>query len=152
MQKKVHMAFGITCALLCLVALSIKPPVEVLLVFIAGVYVASSIPDFDLIIPYARHRGLSHSLLFFLIFSGIAVLIPFYEKRIPSWLLYGLPVGYLSHLIADTFTVTGVAWFQPVNNTRFAIGVFNTGHKTIQTGLSIFLWALNGFIFKQFFL
>lgn len=152
MQKKVHMAFGITCALLCLVALSIKPPVEVLFVFICGAYVAASFPDLDLVIPFAKHRGLSHSLVVFLVFSGIAVLIPFYEKRIPSWLLYGLPVGYLSHLIADTFTVTGVAWFQPLNNERFAIGIFNTGHQLVQTSLSIFLWALNGFLFKQFFL
>lgn len=44
-----------------------------------------------------------------------------------NYLSLGIVLGYLSHLIADAFTVSGVAFFQPFSDKVFHFGHFHTG-------------------------
>ena len=44
-----------------------------------------------------------------------------------NYLALGIVVGYLSHLIADAFTVSGVAFLQPFSDKVIKLGNFHTG-------------------------
>lgn len=44
-----------------------------------------------------------------------------------NYLALGITLGYFSHLIADAFTVSGVAFLQPFNDKSFKFANFHTG-------------------------
>lgn len=104
-----HIFFGIGTSLM----LGLDEPMIVM----SGI--GSLFPDIDhpysLIgryLPFARlfnlkHRGFTHSLFGLVIFSGIVSLFSI------DWGI-GFFIGYLAHLLADSLTPTGVAWFYPV--------------------------------------
>ena len=87
---------------------------------ILGAIFGASYPDIDRNLPI-RHRGFTHTVWMLLIFVGIfkwlevanlggvqvtrAVILPF---------AFGFIVGYISHLIADAFSTSGIAWFYPL--------------------------------------
>ncbi len=54
----------------------------------------------------ARHRGLLHSALFMIIIFAVLL---FLIKSYAYWIL----LGYFSHLLADSFNVSGIAWLAP---------------------------------------
>lgn len=76
----------------------------------------------------AQHRGLLH--------SGLAVVLAFLASY---WLFsilgfgsgaaYWLGFGYFAHLVADSFNITGVKWFQPFSDRKFS-GPVTTGGYT----------------------
>ena len=66
------------------------------------------------------HRGVSHSLL------AVAVLAIFLGMAGPSHLAAPLAVGYLSHLLADGLTLSGVPLFWPFKRTH-GIPLIRTG-------------------------
>lgn len=66
------------------------------------------------------HRGITHSLLTCLLLTGgLALLL----AALPAWPTRGLPlaflVGYVSHLVADGVTKTGVPLLLPLMRQRF---------------------------------
>lgn len=67
---------------------------------------AATIPDLDIKIKGIKHRTWTHSLL---IYSIAAALIYNFD---PAGALF-FSFGYLSHLILDSVTVSGVKWFYP---------------------------------------
>jgi inner membrane protein len=74
--------------------------------FMAGV--------FFLAIPFSGHRRFTHSLLALAIVTYIA-------KSIHPDFMVPVMLGYLSHLLADSLTVSGVPWLWPMTKTfRFA--------------------------------
>ncbi|MCA9941551.1 MAG: metal-dependent hydrolase [Anaerolineales bacterium] len=69
---------------------------------------------------YLPHRGITHSLLTCLLLTGLlALLVSF----MPAWPTRGLPfaflVGYVSHLVADGVTKTGIPLLMPLTRHRF---------------------------------
>jgi inner membrane protein len=89
----------------------------------------SVIPDFDSVgffmgVPYSSifgHRGLSHSMLFAVLFC-LSLLLVFYwkeKKKVPLFLV--LVLCMLSHGFLDAFTNggLGVGFFIPFENSRY---------------------------------
>lgn len=69
---------------------------------------------FFLAIPFSGHRRFTHSLIALMIVSYLA-------DSIHPDLMIPVLLGYLSHLLADSLTVSGVPWFWPITKTfRFA--------------------------------
>jgi inner membrane protein len=111
-----HISFAL---LLGLSALRLSPlPVNRHL-FLATIAFASLLPDIDtgtsllgkwfrLASPFFRHRGIVHSLLSMIVCS-IAFL--FLAKNFYYSLAFA--AGYLSHLLLDSMTPSGVAMFWP---------------------------------------
>ncbi|KRM40552.1 hypothetical protein FC39_GL000576 [Lactobacillus hamsteri DSM 5661 = JCM 6256] len=72
---------------------------------------------------FLRHRGITHSLLGWLIFAGglyflmnyfMPIKIP--PHMVPNYwgsLWLGLVIGYFLHLVEDSFSNQGVNWLQP---------------------------------------
>ena len=74
----------------------------------------------------AGHRGLFHTLLMCFAFPFIYFLIndiPQIQNfiNIISYIIIGLPIGYLSHLLMDMMTVSGVPLFWPIINKKISI-------------------------------
>ena len=149
MQKKVHLAFGVFCALAILYIIDRQPPMSQALLLTAAAYIAAALPDWDLIIPFMKHRGISHSLLALVVVFIVAIGASLYFSSIPliRWFMMGFPIGYLSHLIADSLTDHRVAWLQPFDDTAFGFRVFNTSNGMIQSILTFLLWSANGVVF-----
>lgn len=60
------------------------------------------------------HRGMIHSPLFMLLSTvGLKYLLLHFEFSNIQIILVGYFLGYLSHLILDTFTPMGINWFFP---------------------------------------
>lgn len=93
------------------------------------------------------HRGLAHSIAgaaFFLL--AVRALLSFFQ--LPAEWADWFIVGYIAHLIEDSFSKTGVAWLQPLNNKRIQFGfkrVYYTTGKLAET--IIFLLACGGVIY-----
>ena len=90
--------------------------------FIATIIFASLLPDIDsgtsligrrfkLASLFFKHRGMIHSILFMIGFSVVFFLI---TKNFYYFLAFA--TGYLSHLLLDSMTPTGVAFFWPGKN------------------------------------
>ncbi len=106
------------------------------IVLLAATAIGSSLPDIDeynskvsrkSLINFSlflRHRGITHSLLGWILFStGLYFLmnhfIPIDLSRFnikSSWncLWLGIVIGYLLHLFEDSFSHQGVEWFAPL--------------------------------------
>ena len=69
------------------------------------------------------HRGIFHTVWIPLIFIFIANFIEFELIRAP---LFGLAIGYGSHLIADSFTMFGIDPFNPFKKIKIK-GPLKTG-------------------------
>lgn len=142
MQRKTHKAFAASFATGALIlhtkfaptvgpidftnnTTSITPIVAI--VFIA--WLTSVLPDVDMLakkyniapLMWVKHRGFTHSIwpILWLMFMTYNTMNNLYLFLIS----YGVLLGYLSHLVADAFSVQGVAWFYPF-----------TGYKTGSQG------------------
>lgn len=69
------------------------------------------------------HRGITHSLLAAM---ALGLLLFFKVELMPDWAL-GLVIGYLSHLIGDWMTPSGVPLLWPSREKFCAPYVFRTG-------------------------
>ncbi len=133
MLAKTHVAFGILAGLVTLRYVAI--PNELL--FIALVIVGVFLPDIDhseskvnkslkvtKIIPLLfGHRGFFHSIFAaLLVFAGLWWWQGFVYGA-------GIFVGYVSHLVSDALTVSGVGFLNPVAHYKVR-GVVQTGTIT----------------------
>lgn len=98
-------------------------------VFLICVSFGSLLPDIDSknslinkFIPinlskYFVHRGICHSLIGWLIFCLISLIILFpiifYAKLIGTMIYFGLIIGYFLHLLEDSFSRSGIIWMYP---------------------------------------
>jgi hypothetical protein len=68
-------------------------------------------------------------------------------------LVLGIVIGFMSHLIADSFTVTGVYWLYPVGkgsekyHAKGSFSMSETKANKVEGYLQITLFALSGFLF-----
>jgi membrane-bound metal-dependent hydrolase YbcI (DUF457 family) len=133
MLAKTHIAFGILAGLVALKYVAISNQ----LLFIALVIVGVFLPDIDhydskvnrslkvtRIIPlFFGHRGFFHSIFAaLLIFAGLWWWQGFIYGA-------GLFVGYVSHLISDALTVSGVGFLNPIAHYKVK-GIVQTGTIT----------------------
>lgn len=70
---------------------------------------------------FLGHRGITHSLLAIFVSS---LLLIYYGLN--TWYVAPIVVGYLSHLLGDMFTNSGIPLFWP-NRRKIAFPIFNTG-------------------------
>lgn len=94
------------------------------------------------------HSGLAHSIAgaFLCLFLSSLLLS---SLQLPvEWSEYFI-VGYIGHLIEDSFSKTGVAWFQPIYNKRIQFGFKKIYYTTGKLGETIiFLIAFLGLIYQ----
>jgi len=133
MLAKTHIAFGILAGLVALKYV----PISNQLLFIALVIVGVFLPDIDhydskvnrslkvtRIIPlFFGHRGFFHSIFAaLLVFAGLWWWQGFIYGA-------GIFVGYVSHLISDALTVSGVGFLNPIAHYKVK-GIVQTGTIT----------------------
>ena len=69
---------------------------------------------------FIKHRGIIHSLFFgFFVMVLIAI---FY-----TWLAFGFIVGFLGHLLMDSFTKRRVTPFWPLSKMKVGLGLVKSG-------------------------
>lgn len=115
-------------------------------VFITGSYIGSMIPDIDhpnsfigkkfKIISWSvnktfKHRGFIHSPLFWLIYTIFTMFISNYFQGFSQILYYqfclGSSIGFLSHLLLDSLTLSGIPLLYPLSKKSFRLAKFRTG-------------------------
>lgn len=98
-------------------------------IFLICVSFGSLLPDIDnknslinKLLPinlskYFVHHGICHSLIGWLIFCLISLIILFpiicYVKLIGTMIYLGLIIGYFLHLLEDSFSRSGIIWMYP---------------------------------------
>ena len=121
MLAKTHRAAGVTSATAALLLVSNSPsffpPGELtsslikVAITIVAAYFASTLPDIDQYIPFITHRGITHAIWIPL---GILYLGQQYAGQpYISMAIWGLFIGYFSHIIGDAFSNAGVAFLYP---------------------------------------
>lgn len=100
------------------------------------------------------HRGATHSLLAaLLVMYGLFMLSSFVPNDIKGFyspFAIGISVGYVSHLILDMLTVSGIPLFLPITRKVFRIGRLKSGvHDPL---VIIFIILATGIYLYQFVL
>jgi len=96
--------------------------------FIVFLIIGATLPDFDQKSFWFDHRGVSHSIFLPAILAGLAWL--FFAP------IYGLAMGFFSHIISDSLTKQGWKPFTPFSKFRIR-GFISTGGlaETLLAGL-----------------
>lgn len=115
--------------------------------FVAGVGVLAlaRIPDYDLYVPWIRHRGPTHSLLFLVLFAlslaGLALAVTDHLglEPYPAVHLTALvgAVAVASHLMADVLTPSGVPLLWPLSDKRFSLDLALSTNPVANYGLLV---------------
>ena len=82
----------------------------------AGVLALSTVPDYDLRVPFLTHRGVTHTLLFTAVVAAL---------------------GIGSHILGDVLTPAGVAVFWPLSSHEYTVGLTRADNRFAN-------WALFG--------
>ena len=116
MNKKTHIALAV---LIFLVAWFLyRWPFAYVIFSIAG----ALIPDLDLVLTKSLHRTWSHSLLTLALLNFLASKLQVFDA--PAMLIFSL--GFISHLLGDSYTKRGVNWLWPLPWFKFS-GPVSTG-------------------------
>jgi len=97
------------------------------------------------------HRGLAHSIagvVFFLIAARFLLT----SFQLPLGLADWLMVGYIAHLVEDSFSKAGVAWLQPVYNRRIQFGFKLIYYRTGKVSEKIIYMIACAVLFYQLIL
>jgi inner membrane protein len=149
------MAFSGTCYLLPRL---LRVPVTLDLIFYA-VLLGSLFPDIDhpnALLPnhfaplkrvsdFTDHRGIVHSLIASIAF-GLAALGISLFFAFGVLVAFGFWFGYVTHLVADSMTRSGVKWLQPFDIDRKMKGPIQTGSLLEQT-LFVLLIGVGSYLF-----
>lgn len=103
-----------------------------------------------------QHRGITHSLLFPILWFGLCAFIPTINPYFVLALL-GLAIGLLSHIVLDMMNYKGVAIFSPIWNKMFhltpyalAVEAGSFGETIIRVLLYIcVIWYVSCVIFAE---
>ena len=116
MLKRTHILFAVF--LFMLVNLRLGYP----LMFLVFALIGAAIPDIDV---KFKHRKLLHNVWVL----ALIILIGISTRVMSPAIAISLSIGFLSHLIIDALTVTGIRPFWPMNKPHFR-GPFKTGGVT----------------------
>lgn len=179
MTGRTHDLAALTALSLVVVTTSI-PPMTIPTAFVAvsANFIGALVPDLDqstsqiwknlrggsslgiLISPLlGGHRFISHSIIGIILFGFLS---KFIFNLLSSFLIVDMQIvwiafmiGYISHLVMDTFTKEGVAWFFPI---PWRVGIPPTSFLRVKTGgfiekAFVFpgLLILNGYIFYNYY-
>jgi len=114
---------------------------------------AAFLPDIDWRMQYSWHMGNVHRKLLHNVWVLIGLSIIVYLLFNDLFLVLGVAVGFVSHLIADSFTVTGVYWLYPLGkesekfHLRGSFSMSETKAVKVEKYLQIALFTLSGFLF-----
>jgi len=82
---------------------------------------------------YFVHRGFAHSLWSLLIINIFLILPQTSLQKFPTFInsfynaiVWGINIGYISHLIGDSLTFSGIRLFYPINF-KISFSLFRTG-------------------------
>jgi len=95
---------------------------------------------------FVSHRGITHTLLFSFVFPGLLALGLYFTGYLNKyWMLIIISwLAYISHLIGDSLTKSGVKWFYPFSNKSYHLLpkklTFKTG--SLVEGAYIFVFSL----------
>ncbi|MCK8826439.1 metal-dependent hydrolase [Natroniella acetigena] len=133
MTYKTHGLTGIVLSLLYMLLVGLNDPLPLIVAWFAAL-----IPDLDhpkswlsrrvpilpkLISSLCKHRGFTHSLLGLFLFTLIFFLITRNYLSIDYTIYFA--IGYFSHLLADSLTVSGVNFFYP-DKTKYGLRLIKT--------------------------
>lgn len=113
MKGTTHKVFGMALSTVGGTLLGITPFSISGVLYYGSSYIASTLPDWDIKLKL-KHRGITHTLITSIVVSGITYLLTF---SFP--ISIGLLIGYVSHLIGDMFTVSGVPILAPFSKKKF---------------------------------
>ena len=149
MQLRTHIAFGLLFGILFYYFLNFD------FGFILVTGFAAFLPDIDLTLRKnwgvkIRHRTFTHSIWAMLLFVFITYIL---FRNL--FLVLGLIIGYLSHLLVDSLTKNGIYWLWPIGDERqpphiekyHLKGPIITGDNAIETFFQSTLFAITGFLF-----
>lgn len=166
MNYKAHrvggVCFGVVAS--CLICQTPITPQKLVLssTLVAGAYIGSLIPDIDhpnsflgkkvkiisvVINKIFGHRGITHTPLICFLFGALLLLLGSYfnglSQIIYSQFAIGIIVGYLSHLIMDGFTISGIPLLYPLTKKNYNLSLnlirFKTGKDDF---LVAFIWIV----------
>lgn len=99
------------------------------------------------------HRTITHSLISTVVFSFLLLLTTYLFEGvfhyIYSNLIIGICVGYLSHLLLDSFTVKGIPIYYPFSSKTYKLFNFKTGKD--EELVSMIILLLTGLFIITYF-
>ena len=157
MQARNHVPFAMSC--FWLFAIATGRPIDAFGTMAAAI--GGLLPDLDhpesvlgrrvpfISAPLARtfgHRGMTHSLFAVsILLVALVVITTMYAWVGVSWLVPPLIVGYLSHILGDSMTPSGVPLFWPRKRT-YSFNLFKTWswQETVSVGVFTLIVVLAG--------
>ena len=115
MNGTAHKIGGILAGIGLSYGLKLTIPLSIITIILT--IIGASIPDIDRILPLFTHRGIVHTLVGAAFFT-IACKLILLHLNVTIALEMALLVGYVSHLILDTFTHMGIMWMYPITRVR----------------------------------
>lgn len=107
------------------------------------------LPDIDWRMQYSLKIGGVHRKFLHNVWVTTIVVVLTYWLFHSVILSFGIIIGFISHLIADSFTVQGVYWLYPLGKDErkyFCNGPLTTGFP-IEKYVQMVLFGLSGFLF-----
>jgi inner membrane protein len=106
---KTHISTGIFVTLIAIYSTNID-----IIPVVAGSIIGSTLPDIDHPLPHVKHRGITHTLM-----AAMLIFLSFY--LIKDFVLLGLGIGYLTHVLMDLLNGSGCPILYPVYKKRINI-------------------------------
>jgi len=159
MTGRTHATIGVSEAMAIALLNPNVPPV-----LLGALVVGSVLPDLDVAgsfisnktkvnLSFLGHRKLLHSLVGAALLSLPFLLLKSYIGVFSVYLTLGLFLGCITHLVLDSFTLSGIAWLYPFSKKKLKGGIKTGGiWDTVFLGagvISIFVFAR--FLFESKF-
>jgi len=147
MRLLTHVAFGLFLGTLFYYFLDI----DFSFILLAGF--AAFLPDIDWRMQYSWHMGNAHRKVLHNVWFLVVMMILTYLLSHNLFPVLGVVIGFVSHLIADAFTVMGVFWLYPLGKDSqkyFLNGPLSMDKPTsvtIEKYVQVILFASAGFLF-----
>lgn len=108
-----------------------------------GAVALSRLPDYDLMVPFVDHRGITHTVVFLLVVAsllagaGWAFADAFGTPPVPTAAVGAIAgtVAVGSHLLADALTPAGVPLLWPLSKKRYTLSVARASNPIANYGL-----------------
>lgn len=151
MKLQTHIAVGILFAMIFYYFLKLD------LTFALLVGLASFIPDIDWAMQFKWGMGNRHRTFMHNIWAMIIILIVAFLLTKSLIIIFGVVLGFVGHLLADSLTVTGVYWLWPYGDekrggqkkywTGWKLNMSDPNENKIERIIQIVALAISGFIF-----
>ena len=144
MRLMTHISFGLLAGALCYYLFNL----DVSFILLTGF--AAFLPDIDWAMQFKwglgkRHRTFGHNVWFVLAIATLSLALS------GSIVVFaGVLIGMVTHLLADSLTVTGVIWLYPIKqniHTKGPLNMSNESEKKVERVLQSILLSFAGFLF-----